>query len=346
MPTERAHVDGYFYGGRPSGEVGPGAQKCTALDGSGCAGTAPDGRPGRVADQRRGRPRGALRRRSGPGSGRVRCVAPTAMPAAHARPVGAAPRGGRRGPDTSGLRHERATSSGLEQHLLVHVRLVGIALGEEQLGRGAAEELAGLRRTTAEGGCTLTLRGRAVPRVYALTCPCWRRSGPACAILLPPRAAGRLIARTGLSRVDVGDDRSARSQLDRPQALAESHARPRGAGCATAVFSLLVGPVRLPRRSRPCASLTVPQMKPDCGDGTRAPAVARREPGPMAVGPRPADRAPGTSPYRAPVAWGLPSGEPGAEILICESPPRSRLSGACAVASRRTGIACPRSSWA
>ena len=96
-----------------------------------------------------------------------------------------------------------------------------IALGEEQLGRGAAVELAGLP-TTAEGGCTLTLRGRAVPRVYALTCPCRRRSGPACAILLPPRAAGRLIARTGVSRVDVGDDRSARSQLDRPQALAEA----------------------------------------------------------------------------------------------------------------------------
>ena len=212
-------------------------------------------------------------------------------------------------------------------------------------GRGAGGAAA---RTTAEGGCTLTLRGRAVPRVYALACPCWRRSGPACAILLPPWAAGRLIARIGLSRVDVGDDRSARSQLDRPQALAGAtrgregrDARQLCSPCSWGQSGCLGG-----RDLVPHSPWCVPQMKPDCGDGTRAPAVARREPGPMAVGPRPADRAPRTSPYRAPVAWGLPSGEPGAEMLICESPPRSRLSGACAVASRRTGIACPRSSWA
>ena len=105
MPTEKAHVDGYFYGGSLSGEVArcTGAQKCTALDGSGCSGTAPDGRPGPGADQRRGRPRGALRRRSGPDS--VGFDALLRGDAGRPRPPGgSSPRGGRRGPDTSGLR--------------------------------------------------------------------------------------------------------------------------------------------------------------------------------------------------------------------------------------------------
>ena len=132
------------------------------------------------------------------------------------------------------------------------------SLGEEQLGRGAAEEARGAdARTTAEGGCTLTLRGRAVPRVYALACPCWRRSRPASAILLPPWGAGRLTARIGLSRVDMGDDRSARSQLDRPQALAGATRAPEGRDARQLCSPCSWGQSGCRRRSRSCASLTV-----------------------------------------------------------------------------------------
>ena len=46
----------------------------------------------------------------------------------------------------------RTTSSGSEQHLLVHVLVVGLALGQQQLGGRAAEQLAGLAHRAERHG--------------------------------------------------------------------------------------------------------------------------------------------------------------------------------------------------